>query len=84
MTQKERYDKICELVDITDEIRDKLWNIVYEPQEGDFKNHFDNLHKAEKVAIIGILNDASRLALLQLQIINIGLKKNKHLLYFIL
>lgn len=62
MTQKERYDKICELVDITDEIRDKLWNIVYEPQEGDFKNHFDNLHKAEKVAIIGILNDASRLA----------------------
>ena len=62
MTQKERYNKICELVDITDEIRDKLWNIVYEPQEGDFKNHFDNLHKAEKVAIIGILNDASRLA----------------------
>lgn len=62
MTQKERYDKICKLVDITDEIRDKLWNIVYEPQEGDFKNHFDNLHKAEKVAIIGILNDASRLA----------------------
>lgn len=62
MTQKERYDKICELVDITAEIRDKLWNIVYEPQEGDSKNHFDNLHKAEKVAIIGILNDASRLA----------------------
>mgnify|MGYP000333763856 FL=1 len=62
MTQKERYDKICELVDITDEIRDKLRNIVYEPQEGDFKNHFDNLFKAEKVAIIGILNDASRLA----------------------
>ena len=62
MTQKERYDKICELVDITDEIRDKLWNIVYEPQEGDFKNHFDNLHKAEKVVIIGILNDVSRLA----------------------
>ena len=43
MTQKERQDKICELVDITDEIRDKLWNIVYEPQEGDSKNHFDNL-----------------------------------------
>ena len=62
MTQKERYDKICELIDITDEIRDKIWNIVYEPQEGNFKNHFDNLHKAEKVAIIGILNDASRLA----------------------
>ena len=62
MTQKERYNKICELVNVTDEIRDKIWNIVYEPQESDFKNHFDNLHKAEKVAIIGILNDASRLA----------------------
>ena len=62
MTQKERYDKICELVDVVDDIKDKLWNIVYEPKEGDFKNHFDNLHKAEKVAIIGILNDASRLA----------------------
>lgn len=62
MTQKERYDKICKLVDITNEIKDKLWNIVYEPQVGDFKNHFDNLNKTEKVAIIGILNDASRLA----------------------
>lgn len=28
MTQKERYDKICKLVDITNEIKDKLWNIV--------------------------------------------------------
>ena len=62
MTQKERYNKICELVDITDEIRDKLWNIVYEPQESDFKNHFDNIPKAERVAIIGILNDAVRLS----------------------
>ena len=32
MTQKERYDKIGELVEITDEIRDKLLNIVYDPQ----------------------------------------------------
>ena len=62
MTQKKRYDKICELVDITDEITDKILNIVYEPLEGDFKNHFDNLLTAAKVAIIGILNDASRLA----------------------
>lgn len=62
MTQKERYDKICELVDITSEIREKIWDIVYEPQEGDPKNHFDSLQKAERVAIIGILNDAVRLA----------------------
>ena len=62
MTQKERYDKICELVDVVNDIKDKLWNIVWETQVGNFKNHFDNLPKAEKVAIIGILNDASRLA----------------------
>ena len=61
MTQKERYDKICELVDSIDDIKDKIWNIVWEAQEGNFKDHFDNLPKAEKVAIIGILNDASRL-----------------------
>lgn len=62
MTQKERYNKICELISVADEIREKLWNIVYEPQIGDFNNHFDNLPKAEKVAIIGILNDAVRLS----------------------
>lgn len=61
MTQKERYDKICELVDVVDDIKDKLWNIVWEAQEGNFKDHFDNLQKAERVAIIGILNDAARL-----------------------
>lgn len=62
MTQKERYDKICELVDVVDDIKDKLWNIVWEAQEGNFKDHFDNLQKAERVAIIGILNDAARLS----------------------
>lgn len=62
MTQKERYDKICELVDVVDDIKDKLWNIVWEAQEGNFKDHFDNLQKAERVAIIGILNDAVRLS----------------------
>lgn len=62
MTQKERYDKICELVNVVDDIKDKLWNIVWEAQEGNFKDHFDNLQKAERVAIIGILNDAVRLS----------------------
>ena len=62
MTQKERYYKICEFVYITDEIRDKLCNIVWETQAGNFKDHFDNLPKAERVAIIGILNDADRLS----------------------
>ena len=62
MTQKERYDKICELVDVVDDIKDKLWNIVWETQAGNFKDHFDNLQKAERVAIIGILNDVARLS----------------------
>ena len=62
MTQKERYNKICELVDVVDDIKDKLWNIVWEAQEGNFKDHFDNLPKAERVAIIGIFNDAARLS----------------------
>lgn len=62
MTQKERYDKICELADVVDDIKDKLWNIVWEAQEGNFNDHFDNLQKAERVAIIGILNDAVRLS----------------------
>ena len=62
MTQKERYNKICELVDVVDDIKDKLWNIVWETQAGNFKDHFDNLQKAERVAIIEILNDAARLS----------------------
>lgn len=62
MTHKERYDNICALINVTNEVKDKIWNIVYEPQIGDFKNNFDNLPKAEKIAIIGILNDAVHLS----------------------
>ena len=62
MNKEERYKKICELIPEIEKIKDILYNIVWEPQEGDFQNHFDNLSKAEKVAIIGILNDANRLA----------------------
>ena len=62
MTHKERYDKICELLDVTNEIKDKIWNIVYESQIGDPKNHFDNLTKSERIAIIGILNNVVNLS----------------------
>lgn len=62
MNKQERYKKITDLISEIDKIKNILYNIVWEPQEGDFKNHFDNLPKAERVAIIGLLNDANRLS----------------------
>lgn len=61
MNKQERYKTIVDMIPQIEQIRDIIYNIVWEPQEGDFNNHFDNLPKAEKVAIIGILNDAHRL-----------------------
>lgn len=62
MNKQERYKKIIDLISEIDKINDTLYNIVWEPQEGDFENHFDNLQKADRVAIIGLLNDANRLS----------------------
>lgn len=62
MNKQERYKKITDLIPDIDRIKDILYNIVWEPQEGDFDNHFDNLPKVEKVAIIGLLNDANKLS----------------------
>lgn len=61
MKKQERYNKIVELLPELSNIKDKLWNIVWESQECDIPNHFDNLSKAERVAIIGILNDINHL-----------------------
>lgn len=61
MKKQERYNKIVELLPELSNIKDKLWNIVWESQEDDIPNHFDNLSKAERVAIIGILNDINHL-----------------------
>lgn len=62
MNKQERYKKINDLIPQIEIIKDIIYNIVWEPQEGDFDNHFDNLPKVEKVAIIGLLNDANRLS----------------------
>lgn len=61
MNKQERYNKIVELLPELSNMKDKLWDIVWESQEGDMPNHFDNLPKAEKVSIIGILNDINHL-----------------------
>jgi len=42
------------------EMVERYRNVVWEPQEGQ-ENHFDRLQKAEKVAIIGIFDDAMKL-----------------------
>ena len=41
-------------------ICDKLYDIVWEPQDLAGKNHFNVLPKDERVALIGLLNDADR------------------------
>ena len=61
MNKQERYNKIVKRLPILRDIKDEFWDIVYEPQEGDMPNHFDNLSKAERVAIIGLLNDINHL-----------------------
>ena len=61
MNKQERYNKIVKRLPILRDIKEEFWDIVYEPQEGDMPNHFDNLPKAERVAIIGLLNDINHL-----------------------
>lgn len=53
MNKQERYNKIVKRLPILRDIKKEFWDIVYEPQEGDMPNHFDNLPKAERVAIKG-------------------------------
>lgn len=58
MTTEERNVKILETLEMANKIKYTLNNIVWERQEGQ-EDHFDNLPKAEQVALIGIYNDAS-------------------------
>lgn len=58
MTTEERNAKILEALKMANKIKYMLNNIVWENQEGQ-EDHFDNLPKAEQVALIGIFNDAS-------------------------
>lgn len=61
MENKERYALIASIYNQADILCDKLYDIVWEPQDPTRKNHFDTLPKAEQVALIGLLNDANRL-----------------------
>lgn len=60
MENKERNALIESIYSQVGIICDKLNSIVWEPQDPTRKNHFDTLPKAEQVALVGLLNDASR------------------------
>lgn len=61
MENKERNALIEAIYEQVDSLSDKLYNIVWEPQDPTRKNHFDTLPKAEQVALVGLLSDANRL-----------------------
>lgn len=61
MKNSERYKLIDDLTKQASEIKDKLYEIVWEAQEPDRENHFDSLLKSEQVALTGLLVDASNL-----------------------
>lgn len=57
MLKTERINKIKEAQTKASEIRLLLHDIVWESQEGQ-EEHFYKLNKAEKIALIGVFNDA--------------------------
>ena len=61
MENKERDELIESIYKQVNSICDKLYDIVWEPQDLAGKNHFNVLPKDERVALIGLLNDADRL-----------------------
>lgn len=60
MENKERDALIESIYEQVDSLCDRLYNVVWEPQESTRKNHFDTLPKVEQVALVGLLNDANR------------------------
>ena len=60
MENKERDALIESIYKQVNSICDKLYDIVWEPQDLAGKNHFNVLPKDERVALIGLLNDADR------------------------
>ena len=60
MENKERDALIESIYKQVNSICDKLYDIVWEPQDLDGKNHFNTLSKEERAALIGLLNDADR------------------------
>ena len=60
MTTEEINKIINDAAEIAIKLKDSIYDIVWESQEGQ-PEHFDTLPKAQKVALIGILNDALHL-----------------------
>ena len=60
MENKEHDALIESIYKQVNSICDKLYDIVWEPQDLAGKNHFNVLPKDERVALIGLLNDADR------------------------
>ena len=60
MENKERDALIESISKQVNSICDKLYDIVWEPQDLAGKNHFNVLPKDERAALIGLLNDADR------------------------
>lgn len=60
MENKERDALIESIYKQVNSICDKLYDIVWEPQDLAEKNHFNVLPKDERIALIGLLNDADR------------------------
>ena len=61
MTTEERNKIINDAADIASKLKNSIYDIVWERQEGQTE-HFDTLPKAQRVALTGILNDALHLA----------------------
>ena len=51
---------INDAADIAIKLKNSIYDIVWESQEGQ-PEHFDTLPKAQRIALIGILNDAAHL-----------------------
>ena len=60
MENKERDALIESIYKQVNSICDKLYDIVWEPQDLAEKKSFNVLPKEERVALIGLLNDADR------------------------
>lgn len=60
MTLEERNKILNEVDEMTSKIKDMLYNIVWENQEGQ-DDHFDKLPKSERVSLVGLLRDATTL-----------------------
>lgn len=60
MENKERDALIESIYKQVNSICDKLYDIVWEPQDLAGKNHFNTLPKEKRAALIGLLNDADR------------------------